>query len=323
MYYFKKLRRILSNNYKLLKLKKYYSKTNPKVPCEDKQCLIYMCDGRIHHGGLADRLSGLVSTYDYCVENNKTFKANFVFPYNLSEFLVPNEIDWTIQDDLISYNSEESRPIVISYNSSVYLQQIYAKKELAESNSQLHVYTNMKYNYPTNFKYSFHRLFRLSPLLNQAILNEKKQLPEEYVSITFRFQQLLGDLKEGNFPKIEDQGRKEQLITRCLKYIETVHRLHPHLDKFLVTSDSKTFLERASQYPYVHIIKGEIVHMDFDGYNSDVTIHLKSFIDLFMIAGAKKVYSVIEPPLYQSSFPYVASLINGTEYIQLNGQDIQ
>lgn len=317
MYYYRKIRRFLINKLKLRKLKKYYSKENPKKAANHDQMLVYMCDGRIHHGGLADRLSGLVSVYDYCKENDKEFKANFIFPYKLQDILEPNLYDWTIDEDELSYNSAESEPKYITYKFSIPDQQKYARKELNSGKRQLHVYTNMKYNYPTNFKYSFRELFKPSRLLQKAIDAEKAKLPKGYVSVTFRFQQLLGDLKEGNFPKISDEAEKEMLINRCLEFVERVHKLHPELEKILVTSDSTTFLDRASKFPYVHIIAGKIVHMDFDGYNSGVDVHLKSFVDLFMIAGARKVYNVVMPPLYKTSFPYVASLITGAEYIEL------
>lgn len=283
--------------------------------------LVYMCDGRIHHGGLADRLSGLVSVYDYCKENEKIFKVNFVFPYKLQEILEPNAYDWTIAENELSYNPQEAEPVFITYKFSIPDQQRYAREELNKVRRQLHVYTNMKYNYPTNFKYSFKELFRPSALLTEAINREKNKLPTDYVSITFRFQQLLGDLKERNFPIIKDEDKKEELINKCLKFVEKVHLLHPELEKFLVTSDSTTFLERASRLPYVHIISGKIVHMDFDGYNSGVEVHLKSFVDLYMVSAAKKVYNVVMPPLYKTSFPYVASLITGTEYIELNNNN--
>lgn len=309
------------NKYKLLTLKRFYNTKSPRANNTD-QWLIYMCDGRIHHGGLADRLSGFVSVYDYCKQNGKTFKAYFVFPYKLQEILEPNKYDWTIQKDELSYNSIDSAPKYITYKFSLPDQQKYAQKELREEKHQLHVYTNMKYNYPTNFKYSFNELFRPSKLLSDAIAKEKDKLPKDYVSITFRFQQLLGDLKEGNFPKLHDDVQKQILVEKCLKFVERVHEIHPNLKKFLVTSDSMTFLDKVSKLPFVHTIKGKIVHMDFDGYNSGLEIHLKSFVDLFMIAGARKVYNVVMPPLYKTSFPYVASLISGTEYIELKNDII-
>lgn len=315
MYYYKKIRRLLINKFKLVQLKRFYCIKNPRKAKNGQQMVIYMCDGRIHHGGLADRLSGLVSTYDYCKENGKIFKANFVFPYKLQDILKPNLYNWTIDEDDISFNSHDAEPVYITHRSSISEQRNYACNELDKDKTQIHVYTNMRYYYPTNFNYLFNELFKPSEMLQTAIEVEKMYLPKDYVSVTFRFQQLLGDLNEGNFPKIKDETKKEELINKCLEYIEKIHNLHPNLEKFLVTSDSITFLDRASQLPYVHIIKGNIVHVDFDGYNSGIEVHLKSFVDMFMIAGAKKVYNVVMPPLYKTSFPYVSSLITGTEYI--------
>lgn len=316
MYYYKKLRRIAIDFYKGQFLKRFYKKENSPVNFTEKY-VIYMCDGRIHHGGLADRLSGLVSTYDYCKQNNKVFKANYIYPYPLTAFLIPNKYDWEINERDISYNSKESKPIFITHRFNIWEQQGLANKLLNSDKEQIHVYTNMKYFFQCNFKYLFDELFKPSKLLQEAINAELKKLPDEYVSVTFRFQQLLGDLEEGNFPKLKTEKEKELLIQKCLKYIEKIHNRHPEIRKLLVTSDSTTFLNKANKIQYVHTIAGKIVHMDFDGYNSTADIHLKSFVDLFMIAKASTIYNVILPPLYHTSFPWVASMIYGNKYIEI------
>lgn len=317
MYYYIKIRRFFKNLIILHRLKKNY---NIKLDLSNntRQWIIYMCDGKRHHGGLADRLSGLVSTYDYCKQNNKVFKANYIYPYPLTSFLIPNKYDWRIDAKEISYNKRCSEPRYIPFKYDLIEQQAFARKMLQSDKKQLHAYTNMKYFFPCNFKHLFSELFKPSPYLQEAIDLELNNLPEEYISITFRFQQLLGDLEEGNFPKLEKEYEKEQLIKKCLKYIEKVHDSNPEIVKILVTSDSKTFLKRAKEsYPYTYISTGEIVHVDFNTKKVDLSIHRKSFVDLFMIAKAKRIYSVVLPPLYHSGFPYLASMIYGNEYIEI------
>lgn len=314
---YKLIRQYLADNVKLHKLLAHYSNGETSA-LNNAKTLIYMCDGRIHHGGLSDRLWGMISTYDYCLQHNLKFKALWNFPYELSTFLEPNLYDWSIDNKNIQYNHHISAPIVISHRPYIREQIKLANKCLDNKHNQLHIYTNMRYSYPGNFRYLFKELFKPTNLLRQAIIYHQHNLPENYVSLTFRFQQLLGDLNEKNF-KTLDALAQNRLIDKAFNYIEHVHNKHPGIPQFLVTSDSIKFLSQATQnFPYVYIIPGKIVHMDYDGMNSGIEIHLKSFVDMFMIAGAKTVYNAVLPPLYRTDFPYTASLIYGSRYIDIH-----
>ena len=57
---------------------------------ENNKTAIVMFDGKMAAGGLCDRLRGVISVYQTCKEKNISFKLNFVHPFNLQEFLVPN-----------------------------------------------------------------------------------------------------------------------------------------------------------------------------------------------------------------------------------------
>ena len=66
--------------------------------------VICMLDGRALHGGLSDRLMGIISTYKVCKLLNLDFRIHFVKPFFLNDYLVPNKIDWKISYEEISYN---------------------------------------------------------------------------------------------------------------------------------------------------------------------------------------------------------------------------
>ena len=76
-----------------------------------------MADGRKSHGGLADRLRGIVSTYEYCLNHRVDFRIHFTSPFNLEDLLLPNEYDWRIGAGEISYNPTFSTPVYIDSNS--------------------------------------------------------------------------------------------------------------------------------------------------------------------------------------------------------------
>lgn len=298
------------------KLKKYYSLTKSKAS-NKRPILIYMADGKIKHGGLSDRFCGLISCYSYCKENNIEFRVFFNSPYRLEEFLSPNLIDWRISEKEISYNSKDSLPIYISNFWDFRKQRRIARQRFKniKDYKQAHVYTNMRYFDKSQFNELFFELFKINDNINIRVNKLLESLPEKYVSVTFRFQQLLGDFEEGDFKKLGSEEEKESLIQKCLASVKHVQELNPDVAKILVTSDSKTFLNRVSGLNGVVIIPGDLVHVDFLKEKVNNDIHVKSYIDLFMLAKASKIYLANFAPLYSSSFPHTASFIYGSEFI--------
>ena len=308
----KKVMRFFKDTIKNVRLYRYYNIWDKRAENREQWC-IFMVDGRMSHGGLSDRLCGLVSTYCYCKEHNKIFKLYFQYPFQLEFFLLSNRCNWEISKDEISHNILDSSPIYISNRQDNMLQRKIANHKLNKQSKQLHIYTNMRY-FRGNFSSLFHELFKPSPLLFDEVQKNLSQIDSDFISITFRFQQLLGDFKEGNFP-ILPQDKRLKLMSSCLTEIEKLHKCHSDL-KVVVTSDSQSFLLEAKKFNYVYIIPGNIVHMDFTD-EDNIAIHLKSFVDLFVISKAQKVYLVYSDQLYRSAFAKTAALLSGALYEEI------
>ena len=86
------------------KLTKIHYQSTDKICGNKRSTVIYMANGYTWHGGLADRLKGIVSLYAWCSDHSKPFKINFCHPFRLHNYLIPNEYDWQIADEDISYN---------------------------------------------------------------------------------------------------------------------------------------------------------------------------------------------------------------------------
>lgn len=302
--------------YKTAKLYKYYGFHNGE-PKPDKRQIIVMVDGRIGHGGLSDRFWGILSIYKYCKEHGEDFRLYFRSPYNLKHFLLPNEYDWDIEDNKLSYDIRYSRPqyiSLVSLNPKVTYQCVASS--LKSNKIQQHVYTNTRTFPGEEFHQLFFEIFKLTPELQQEIDRHKKAIGGPYASVTFRFQQLLGDFKEGNFPTLASNEEKEALINKCLSIVKSV--ADQHNSRVLVTSDSRLFLEHAEKIPEVYVIPGKIVHVDFCSNNESHNVHLKSFVDLFMLANAYKIYLANPNPLYYSRFPWTASFIMNKPYAEIS-----
>lgn len=275
--------------------------------------IISMIDGRIRHGGLCDRLCGIVSTYIYCKENNIDFRLFFDYPYNIENYLIPNSYEWRISESEISFNPLYSKFVYISmFSHNNTEMRNYAKYRLRTKKKQSLVYTNMYYfRNSLEFRTNFNELFKPSLILQENIKRNLSLLGNgKYVSLTFRFQQLLGDFKEDGFKVLSSEEEKKNLIEKCLGVVRSLYMKEKCT--ILVTSESKTFLKKVKEsFDFVYVVPGDVVHVDFVSKNDfieDVS-QLKSFVDLYMIANADKVYLANFSPLYRSSFPVVGSWI--------------
>lgn len=134
--------------------------------------------------------------------------------------------------------------------------------------------------------------------------------------MVFRFQQLLGDFKETGYKTLPE---KEQnlLIQHCINKVNEL-RNNRHCDKLvLVTSDSSTFLQTICQkLDFVRIIPGKVVHMD---HTSDASneVYMKSFVDLFVLSKAEKIYLLQTGNMYHSGFAKYASMVEETSYEEI------
>ncbi len=296
--------------------KKYYTESAIGINPPRKQ-VIFMIDGRFTHGGLCDRLWGAISTYLTCKRHNFDFRIHWIYPFNITTFLQPAGHDWRINPEEISYNRYESSPAFVNNNHNANNQTRLLDRIAKKNTPQVHVYSPAHTD-RENFGKNFAELFKPSPVLQSAIDEQLKAIGGDFVSITFRFQQLLGDFKEGNYRTLSSQEQKK-LIKSSLEAIEHIHEENPEIGRILVTSDSLTLLESASKFSFVYIIPGELVHMDYtEAEDSDK--HIKAFLDFFMIGNAKKIYFAEAPGIYGSTFALTASKLQNKPYktVQIN-----
>lgn len=285
---------------------KYYKNTKRTFPL--KKEVILMIDGKALHGGLSDRIRGCLSIYSLCKKKDIPFFINWTYPFDLMLFLEPNIYNWRIQSQDIIYETPYSQPIAayvfgIKFIENMIDRHFFLKNILSNTHAQYHVYTN---SIITESKWPdlFHELFKPSPMLEQALKIHKANLKDPYYSFTFRFQQLLGDFKEGKYKTLKKE-EQEALIQKCVNELALLLSKFPQ-KKILVTSDSITFLNRLKNNPQIYIVPGTIAHMNFQA--NDNTF-IKSFIDFYLIMGASKVFLMKTSDMYNSGFPRFAAQI--------------
>lgn len=276
---------------------------------------IAMIDGRKWHGGMCDRFKGIISLYNYCLTKNIPFKIYYNYPFNLSEYLLPNEYNWEIDETELPKSIWNVRPFIAIAETGRRLLKLDTKKSIwYYGNRDLGLYIK-EFPFNTQWGVTFKKLFKLSPLLEEAFNQTREQIKGDYVAVVYRFQNLLGDFDEYNFKSIQDNTYKQSLIARAIEELENIRKIHP--DKtILVTSDSISFLKKVEKFNYTFIIPGKIEHMDTTE-NDQKHVQLKSFLDFFMISESKAVYSVVINEMYKSEFPEYAAKINNIPFKRL------
>lgn len=189
-------------------LSKYYCKPENSIRSKQKT-IIYMLDGKCYSGGITDVIKGIISMFKLSKELGFDFKINFKFPFKLTDYLQPNTYNWTIDSRDISYNPKISSPLWLysvhnsfgkTHEFEIEFQRKVIKRFLAknQSASQIHIYSNSDWAQGREYSTFFNELFTPSESLLNVINFHKNQLGDNYVSMTFRFQQLLGDFIEAS-----------------------------------------------------------------------------------------------------------------------------
>lgn len=273
---------------------------------------IFSMDGKMFSNGFADRLRGMISIYAYAKCNNIEFRIDHHIPFKLEDYFVPNHYDWRLKKDEKNYNLYNSLPIVLlDYTKGKRL--LYLNKR-----KQYHFFSNincieyLNKHYHKNYKYAelFAELFKPSPLLQKEIDLYINELGKNYISVSFRFMQLMGDFKDikGETLNIENQTK---LINKCRELLKSLHLKHSGISKILVTSDSTKFIESIKDIDFVYTIPGKIGHI---GHTDDQSTYLKTMLDFCIISKAQKIYMAYTDKMYKSNFAKYASYITNAPF---------
>lgn len=307
----------------IINLERYYrvrkSYNSDKGLFGEKE-VVFMVDGLLNHGGLSDRFNGIISTYAICKFKQYPFRISWTFPFHLDDYLNPRDYDWSIDEsshEVVKNHSTKALVVLNDPNGRGLLNLNLRRQTHVYANMNLLSVINRKYHTEYKWHELFQELFKPAAGIEQQLKIHTERIGTDYIGIVFRFQQLLGDFKEGSYPTLNQTERKK-LIEKCLNAVSTIRKRHTN-DAVLVTSDSKTFLENVERLDKCYIIPGEIVHIMFT-HDASYNTYMKSFIDFFMLSRAKKVYSVvtsemtIDGHLFFTTFPEYAAKSNNIPF---------
>ena len=132
---------------------------------------IFMVDGRIHHGGMFDRLKGAITVYAVAKAQKKDFKINWTYPFDLRKYLEPVDVDWTIDEKSMNFNLF-THQTVIAYGE--YKSPVRLFKNRKQETHFYYGYDSLKEvnkNYNCNFEWGklYRELFKPTSYLQQYL----------------------------------------------------------------------------------------------------------------------------------------------------------
>ena len=283
--------------------------------------IIIMFDNTMQHGGLLDRIKGLMSAKLIADELNYRFgiytneKA-----FNLFRFLHPVAKGIQLQKTQLIYNFWSSRPVV--YYNVFNEDKTTILKLFKRRKQQYHFYCNadiFKQFYPqlsqpqsdSKWRACFHQLFYFDEYFNavyQQLFSGKN-----VAGIHLRFQSLLGDNEESN--RILPPDKQTILIDACIARIIAIQQAHA-TEQLLVVSDSTVFLHHLQQAALIDnesiiYAPGKIAHIDFV---HDEAVLQKAVLDFYLLSKCSIIYQLLAKDMYNSQFCRYAAILGNTEY---------
>ena len=290
-------------------INKYYTYNNDEA--YDSKATIVMFDGRLKHGGLNERLKGIMVSYYLSKKNKRRFYINWVEPFNLEDYLMPNKIDWRIDPNNIHYNRQNCFPVIMRSNvRQLKIKNIIERlifKSWFKRKKELHVYSNLNM-YRKSFNSIFNELFKPSPILEKEL--QKYAGYGKYWSFSFRFKNLLGDFNEFEKEELDDES-KSRLIRKNIDEFIRVKDLVPNNYRIFISSDSETFLKEIRDVDErIFVSEGRPIYTDTkDKDEQSFNSHLKTFVDFYLIMGAEKICIFLTGDMHNSGYTCLASQI--------------
>lgn len=299
-----------------------YIKLLPKITlnAENKRKkIVVMFDGNTFHGGLVDRLKGIISFLHIAEELNIDFKIFFNHPFSLADYLEPNQIQWIAKDDDIRWNPLNSKilylmeefhinPLSIIKNSNkrhflVYCNVDYLPKFLQHNMSSSELWGKL-----------FNRLFKKTSILQDHLNN--LCLKNNKIAIHTRFTSILGDFKDVK-SELLSADEKNTLLKQLSDKINIIQSNNPE-KRIYVFSDSVTFLKHVKTHTGSYILDGTPQHIEIGVNNTKIQNHLKTFIDFFAISECDEIYLISFHKMYNSNFSRYASYISGSTFTHID-----
>ncbi|MBR3181180.1 MAG: hypothetical protein IKF56_00815 [Eggerthellaceae bacterium] len=280
--------------------------------------IYFIIDDSNSHCGLTDRLKAAVGLCYVARQNNIGFKFIHRAGFDLRDYLEPNVIPWSAELSDIARlpwktRRIEYRPPLDSFPKFKANMQYICKRYIGKNIIEM---TNVP-DWQSVWRKLFWDMFTPSQIVKDALAHSG--LPDRYVIVNARFINSLGMIEETNYNAPLPDDMQAKLIDAVLaKAAECEAQSDVPA---ILYSDSIRFLDIAANRGFHTISPKGIGNMM--NSNADESVNLQSFVGMFQIAQADKVYSILnmegfpEGSLYKTQYPRYAAIIGNRPFIRL------
>lgn len=299
-------------------LRSTYTLWDFKKITDEKRLIKLFCQNSADCPGLADRIKAFLGCYVIAEENGYRFYIYHDAGFNLTDYLEPNEVDWRIEKKDIQWGLNRFKIIW----STTHLEPLNKRHSEYHPHYTYEVIENVPDNLKQKYGFSetFNKLFKPTPHLRNLIdkaYQELNLVENEYIAVHIRFLNFFEAVEQNpdETPFISHASEEEQkaMIESVHATLEAIHKANDNMP-ILLFSDSPKFM--STPHPdYVSQLSGKVGHIYVHGGNQDVID--KAFSDLFTIAGAAKVYSIIGKDTYPSGYCKTAASLGNKPFFRV------
>lgn len=283
-----------------------------------KDGIYLVIDERNARGGITDRLKVAVGLCYLAQQSGVGFKLIHTAGFDLRDYLLPNEVDWSAEKSditLVPWRRRELRhfpPQTQFPDFKPGLQYVcrkYVGRNLLEQQKVP--------NWEQRWRELFWKLFAPSELVRDAL--QHNGLPERYAVVNARFINALGMFEPASYNSPLPGDEQRRLIDAVLEKVDWCSR--DAGVPAIVYSDSAKFLQAAAQSGFATCNPASIGHI-MDSGIGDPAI-LGTFTNFFEMSQAEKVYSIRsvegfpENCLYRTQYPHYAAIVGDRPFIKV------
>ncbi len=286
--------------------------------------IIHVLDNKRRHGGLLDRIKGIISSYLIAAELGYGFKVYVdAATFNLFKFLTPKDAGMVCETGDFLLNAKIAKPLYL-YNDWP------ASKDALLSRfkgnyQQFHVYGNLDYTALLRPELDaqaigdfwgniFRQLFNFSAVLTANTPSSLACNSGSCTGIHARFMSLLGDFEDVNATSLNEEN-KQLLLEQCLQQVCKIAEREKD-QCILIVSDSASFLLACRQMGenrgFADRLLIDASHLGHIDMHYDEAILQKAFLDFYLLCGCSRIYQLLIGGMYHSQFSrYASYLANG------------
>ncbi|XP_046379846.2 uncharacterized protein LOC124151424 [Haliotis rufescens] len=295
-----------------------FRKQEERGTIEDKY-VIYTCNTS-HCGGYAARQKGMVTAYVLSEMLGRKFGISMKRPCDLSEFMVPKNVNWTIDMNLFEGRRKDwfvsfgNRKLVLFERSD--LEALFRKDVLMYTGNIDYVYSLMKnplfkrvlwakkLSHLDIFKNALEKLFKLSPKTQNTLNGILGSIgPNNHKLVCAHIR--MGKSRTIPTDSIRANRPNRTALVRFFK-----QRLHLGRDKLFIATDSDDVRELfRKSFPDSYLeVKGDVLHIDKPPVKYECSSMEKVILDQYILSMCDTLVTSV------SSFSRLAAIMRGTDH---------